>query len=75
MSNSPMILEDFNSTLIEKDRCGKTVNTYDKGYNALFEFMNKHTVEAFIKEKYKTIFDIADNTSTYTCRCKHGKYF
>lgn len=41
MSNSLMILGDFNNTLSEIDRCGKTV--LDKGYNALFEFMNKHS--------------------------------
>lgn len=45
MSNSLMILGDFNNTLSEIDRCGKTVHTYDKGYNALFEFMNKHSVD------------------------------
>lgn len=43
MSNSLMILGDFNNTLSEIDRCGKTV--HDKGYNALFEFMNKHSVD------------------------------
>lgn len=51
MSNSLMILGDFNNTFIEIDRCGKTVHTYDKCYNALFEFMNKHSVDDILRNK------------------------
>lgn len=53
MSNSLMILGDFNNTLSEIDRCGKTVHTYDKGNNALFEFMNKHSVDDLWRNRNK----------------------
>lgn len=39
-----MILGDFNNTLGEIDRCGRTVHMYDKSYKALFDLMNKHCV-------------------------------
>lgn len=52
MSNSLMILGDFNNTLSEIDRCGKAVHTYDKGYKALFEFVNKHSVDDIWRNNY-----------------------
>lgn len=51
MSNSLMILGDFNNTHSEIYHCGKTVHTYDKGYKALFEFMNKHSVDDIWRNK------------------------
>lgn len=53
MFNSFMILGDFNNMFSEIDCCGKIVYMYDKGYNVLFEFMNKYSVDDIWRNRNK----------------------
>ena len=39
-----IILGDFNNTLAEIDRCGKTSHTFDQSFKAIVEMMSKHNV-------------------------------
>ena len=39
-----ILLGDFNNTLAEIDRCGKTLHTFDQSFKAIVEMMSKHNV-------------------------------
>lgn len=43
-STSLIIMGDFNNTLADIDRCGKTAHKYDQSYKALTDMMNEHNV-------------------------------
>lgn len=43
-STELIIMGDFNNTLAEIDRCGKTVHKYDQSYKALTDMMTEHDV-------------------------------
>lgn len=43
-STELIIMGDFDNTLAEIDRCGKTVHKYDQSYKGLTDIMTEHDV-------------------------------